>query len=50
MVNYQLQLIDQWTKANQMKLDHHKSSVIWFRVSNHQQIPNPPIVTMDDVL
>ena len=36
MMNHQLELIGQWTKANNMKLNHRKSSVMWFKVSNLQ--------------
>jgi len=42
IMNHQLELINRWTLTNKMRLNHSKSSVMWFKFSNRHQSPDPP--------
>jgi len=48
-MNHQLELISQWTLTNEMRLSYSKSSVMWFRVSNRHQSPDPPATLLEGV-
>jgi len=49
IMNHQLELISEWTLTNKMRINHSKSSVMWFKVSNHHQSPDLPATLVEGV-